>query len=159
MHAPLRIGLASFVRISGRGRPDQERLPRALATLLTLTERPGDSERSGNSSGVHGARPTLDLHLAQGLRVFSNPHVQPRADSGVSDPDRWTEASPREGVPGWWDMELPLGEHCGEERCSGLLGAGPLPCVPGAGCPGHPELRAGQNRALASAGLQFDDQV
>ena len=86
MHAPLRIGLASFVRISGRGRPDQARLPRALAALLILTERPGNSERSGSSSGVHGARPTLDLHVAQGLRVLSNPRVQLRADSGVSDP-------------------------------------------------------------------------
>ena len=54
--------------------------------LISHTERPGNSERSGSSSGVHGARPTLDLHVAQGLRVLSNPRVQLRADSGVSDP-------------------------------------------------------------------------
>ena len=87
-----------------------------LAIPLTLTERPGNSEWLANGSGVHGARPSLDL------RVVLNPHVQLRADSGVSNPGRQTEASPREGVPGWREVEPPLGEHRGEEEVFGAAG-------------------------------------
>lgn len=93
-----------------------------LAIPLTLTERPGNSEWLANGSSVHRARPSLDLRVARGLRVISNPRVQLRADSGVSNPGRQTEASPREGVPGWREVEPALGKHRGEEEVFGAAG-------------------------------------
>lgn len=118
LHAPLRIGLASFVRLWER----EARSEASTQSAGRSPDSPRNSEQSGNSRGVCGARPTLDLHVAQGLRVLLNPCVQPRADSGAPSRGRRTEASPGEGVPGWWEVELPLGEHHGEEEVFGAAG-------------------------------------
>lgn len=143
LHAPLRIGLASFVRLSGKGRPDQKRLPRALAAALTL---PGTLNSRGTAGVCVGpAQPSIctwpRVCVCSGIPVCSQGPTLERPV--VADGQKL----PRErGFLGGGRWSSRWASTMVRKRCSGLLGAGPAACVPGAGRPGHPELRAGQDR-------------